>query len=354
MAKTYRQYGRFDCERRGAIRMETVERYIYAVTRKLPEKQRDDIEKELRGLIEDMLEDRTSGQEPSTADIEEVLIELGSPSEMADQYREKKQYLIGPGIVNTYFLVLKIVLAAIAFGITVALTIGYFVNPPQSLFEIIINYFGTLIAALFQGFAWVTIIFAVIERYDPSAGKGTEDEKWTPADLPPLPSRETVIGPIEPIVGLIFAIIGFVIFNTADHLIGIYFVSEEGATRVIPLFNHEVFRSLLPLLNIMIAIGVIKESLKLIVGKWTPVLAYLNTAFNLVSFGLFLTFIRSEGLWNSAFFDFWVEAGLISPEADPLLLWGRVIAGFIAIVGIAFIIDTITSLVKALKYRASK
>ena len=31
--------------------MEIVERYIYAVTRRLPEKQREDIEKELRGRI---------------------------------------------------------------------------------------------------------------------------------------------------------------------------------------------------------------------------------------------------------------------------------------------------------------
>ena len=35
--------------------MEMVERYIYAVTKKLPEKQRSDIEQELRSLIEDML-----------------------------------------------------------------------------------------------------------------------------------------------------------------------------------------------------------------------------------------------------------------------------------------------------------
>ena len=38
--------------------MEMINRYIYAVTQKLPQSQRKDIADELRGLIEDMLEER--------------------------------------------------------------------------------------------------------------------------------------------------------------------------------------------------------------------------------------------------------------------------------------------------------
>lgn len=41
--------------------MELIDRYIYAVTKKLPQKQREDIEKELRTLIDDMLEERCAG-----------------------------------------------------------------------------------------------------------------------------------------------------------------------------------------------------------------------------------------------------------------------------------------------------
>jgi uncharacterized membrane protein len=69
--------------------MEKLERYIYAVTKKLPEKQRGDIEKELRSLIGDMLADRVGENEASSDDMEAVLIELGNPNELADQYREK-------------------------------------------------------------------------------------------------------------------------------------------------------------------------------------------------------------------------------------------------------------------------
>lgn len=75
--------------------MEMIERYIYAVTQKLPQSQREDIAVELRGLIEDMVEERVG----DTADekvVEEVLLELGSPREMALKYTGKKRYLIGP------------------------------------------------------------------------------------------------------------------------------------------------------------------------------------------------------------------------------------------------------------------
>lgn len=47
---------------RGTKVMDLINRYIYAVTQKLPESQRADIEKELQGLVEDMLEDQGSRQ----------------------------------------------------------------------------------------------------------------------------------------------------------------------------------------------------------------------------------------------------------------------------------------------------
>lgn len=55
--------------------MEMMERYIYAVTRKLPQSQREDIGKELRGLIEDMLEERVPIGTVTEKDLEDVLID---------------------------------------------------------------------------------------------------------------------------------------------------------------------------------------------------------------------------------------------------------------------------------------
>ena len=334
--------------------MEKLERYIYAVTKKLPEKQRGDIEKELRSLIGDMLADRVGENEASSDDMEAVLIELGNPNELADQYREKKQYLVGPENYDTYIFVLKIVLAAVAFGITLALTIGTIVDPPSSFAEIVGGYFGGLINALFQAFAWVTIIFAVFEHYNFAIGREFKDKEWTPAELPELPVKELEIKPAEAIVGIVFAILALILFNMYDHLIAIYFINDDAVRTVIPIFNHEVFRSLLPLLNIMLAIGIVKELSKLIIRKWTVGLAVANLVFNLVSFGLFFVFINGEGLFSEAFTAFWFDAGLIPAGTDPAYLWGRIISGITIAVAVALLIDTAVNLVKGVKYQVTK
>lgn len=54
--------------------MDLVERYIYAVTQKLPSQTREDIGKELRGLIADMLEERAQGERITEKHIEKVSI----------------------------------------------------------------------------------------------------------------------------------------------------------------------------------------------------------------------------------------------------------------------------------------
>ncbi|MFF2157255.1 permease prefix domain 1-containing protein [Paenibacillus chitinolyticus] len=63
--------------------MEIIDRYIYAVTQRLPEQQRDDIKRELQSLIEDMLEERMPTGQASKEDVESVLLELGPPNELA-------------------------------------------------------------------------------------------------------------------------------------------------------------------------------------------------------------------------------------------------------------------------------
>jgi hypothetical protein len=331
--------------------VEKVERYIYAVTKRLPQKQRSDLEQELRSLIEDMLAEQVKNGKATEKDIDQVLIELGDPVLLADRYRAKRNYLIGPENYDTYFLVLKIVIAAVAFGITLAMTIGFFVEPPESIAKLFLDYFSALFGALLQVFAWITVIFAIIEHQNVSISEELKTESWNPADLPELPDKNLVIKPAEPLVGLLFAVIALILFNTAEHLIGIYSFSDDGPMRLIPLFDPEGYRALLPLINIMLALGMIKESLKLVIRKWTKGLALANLAFNLLSFGLFVLFIRGEGLWSDSFFAFWSEVGLNPGGADPLALWGQVLTGLIAIVALAFLIDSAVNLYKSFRYQ---
>ena len=75
---------------------EMTRRYIWAVVKHLPAKGRSDIETELKGLIEDMLAERTGGGRPTPKDLDVVLAELGAPYELAQKYIAQDRYLIGP------------------------------------------------------------------------------------------------------------------------------------------------------------------------------------------------------------------------------------------------------------------
>ena len=57
-----------------------IERYVYDVTRRLPEKEREDVMKELRANIYDMLPEGASEDA-----VKKVLYELGSPVSLAEK-----------------------------------------------------------------------------------------------------------------------------------------------------------------------------------------------------------------------------------------------------------------------------
>ncbi len=87
-----------------------IKRYIYAVTYHLPAKIREDVEKELDGLIFDMLERRCGDNEPSEADVKAVLSELGTPEQLASKYNGDDSLSLISGM---YFLVYKRVLSIV-------------------------------------------------------------------------------------------------------------------------------------------------------------------------------------------------------------------------------------------------
>ena len=85
--------------------MNLIEVYIQEVTRRLPEKSREDIALELRSTIEDMLPDDYNEE-----DVKLVLEKLGSPASLASGYQDQPMYLIGPRYFDVYVTLLKMIL----------------------------------------------------------------------------------------------------------------------------------------------------------------------------------------------------------------------------------------------------
>ena len=68
------------------MKNDLIERYIYAVTKRLPKKIQEDVSQELRTLIDDMLMERCGDATPNEYDIKSVLTELGTPNELCEKY----------------------------------------------------------------------------------------------------------------------------------------------------------------------------------------------------------------------------------------------------------------------------
>ena len=319
-----------------------IDRYVYQVGRWLPAAQRADIERELRGLIDDMLAARTD--EPAKEDVNAVLRELGHPAELAAKYSGAKSFLIGPEYFGIYLTVLKIVLAASGLGMLLAQAIGFAATPPQNVWSAIGLFFASIFNALVQAFAWVTAIFAIIERCAKEAPyKGKE---WNPADLPPVPERKLEIKRSEPIVGIVFTVLFLVVVNTMPQLLGVYVFS--GVHAVVPVLDFDVFYRLLPLIDVMICLGIVKELLRLIVGRYTIGLSLSLVVINVLSMVLFIwLFGPSSEIWNP---DFMTRLGAVwnlpSQASYAWSIFPKILVG-LCIFG--NVVDSIQLIVRALR-----
>ncbi len=280
---------------------ELIDRYVYDVTRRLPQEQRTDIEKELRSLIDDMLAARTGDAEPSEEDVTAVLKELGRPNDLAAKYRGTKRHLIGPEYYDLYWLVLKIVLAATGFGLVIALIVSSVATPPENAFSMAAESFWGIFGGLVQAFAFVTIAFALVERFAKDAHMLKLD--WSPKDLPPVPplnQRDTVnIKRADPIVGLIFGVIGLIIFNAMPWILG-YVTTVEGMKSV-PVFNLDVVRTMLPLIDLMICLGMLKDMIRLIAGRYSIKVSLGIAAINIAMLVLNIVIFLPPAIWNANF-----------------------------------------------------
>jgi hypothetical protein len=337
--------------------VELVNRYVYAVIQKLPVKQRADIEKELRGLIEDLLDERVQGERVTDRDTEAVLLVLGKPGDLAAKYKGHKRYLISPEMFDIYLAVLKIVLISISIGLSAVFVIKLIVDP-MLVAQSFGQYVASLITAAAQGFAWVTLGFALTEYAGVKKSKlGLETRKeWKPADLPEIPDPKNQIKPIEPISGIIFSVLILVVFTFSVDLLGVYSFHEGEAATIVPFFHEDVFLQYLPLMWAVLSIGILRDCFKMIARKWTKKIVAYHVVFNVVSFVLVLVMFSDPAIWNPDFMKEMVQSGLVAAGSEGFQkvnsIWNRSPEVLIAIIALFSIIDTVQVSFKA--YRTKR
>lgn len=277
------------------MKNELIDRYVYAVTRRLPARLRNDIDKELHSLIEDMLEARCGGLMPEDRDVRVILTELGTPSELAMRYMpEGRDHLIGPAYYSQYKMVTGIVLASVTFGLVLSGFISFFTDSSEALYFTLFSWIGTLITGLIAAFGAVTFIFAVFERKNIALNFGGSELD----SLPPVPEKKSVIPKGEPIAGIIFSVIFCVIFLAAPQIICAKFGADQP---FIPVFNVDLIHQLWYIFVALTILGIARESFKLYEGRYTKRLAIVTVVTDILSAALTLVLLSSQQILNSAF-----------------------------------------------------
>lgn len=327
---------------------EMIERYIYEVTRRVPQEMRAEIRMELETLIEDM----RVGEGLS---VEAALEKLGDPADFARRYRGDVNYLIGPDYYDNYVWIMKIVLMGIGISAVVSALVnavmgaqGYaapeFVGAARDVgawVELFTHFFTELFTSAISGalgaVGLVTVIFAILERQKVrisvkpeknwNVGELTRNavqgKTWTPFLLPAIPDKRAVIKRSDSVASIVFISIFTALLVFVPELFGA-FQYEDGSLRSVAcVFNLDKWGLLAPILVLCLAVGLVDEIIRLVSGYYCKAVMYSTIVCNCIQVTGAVLLLFALPLWNADFARQIQEmAGINSfSDGDMLFYW---------------------------------
>jgi hypothetical protein len=323
------------------------ERYIYAATRSVPEKSRDDLRAELEASIADAIDARIEGGQHSAAAERDVLTEMGDPDRLAADYSDRPAYLIGPRYYFEWLRLVKLLFAIILPIATAGVALGQLIAGSANGGVVVGDVIGSVVVAamtisLHLAF-WPTLIFAILERNHGSSlletNAATAAGPWAPWTLERLPEiRPKGLGVADLVATLVYValLIGALLW---DQLVGFVFVDGAG----VPIIDPALWSLWLPVLLIALIGEAVFAIVLHRVGRWTAGLAAANAVLALVFALPIIWLVTQNALFNPAFFP--AVAGADAAEASQIV--GIVVACTAAAVAVWDIVDGIIKTVRA-------
>ena len=327
---------------------ELIDRYSYAVTKELPKNMRSDVDKELRTIISDMLDERCGELAPEEKDVRVVLAELGTPSELAAKYDpDGERSLIGPKYYRKYKRTMPIILGALTCSLIFAGIISLILG--EGSWESVTEWIADLWQSLIGVFGLCTLVFAILER------KNVDISGDDIAKLPAVPKKREIIPKADCIIGIVFDVLFMVIFIFAPQIIcGRFSFASDGVTHSATLFNVDVMKSLWYAWGILFIVGVFNECFKLYKGRHDYSTAIVRAVTGVIEIIMtFLVFGRSD-IINT-------QGLMLSPQEDVGTLTQQDVAVFnklaeslgnvlLTVIIVCIAIDMAVSIVKGIKY----
>jgi len=254
------------------IHASMTDRYVAAVLAGVPGDRRPEVEARLRDAIgRDVSARIADGQSAHDAE-RAVLTELGDPMRVAATYSGRELHLIGPALYPDYIRLLRLLLVvvvpivAVVVGAVTALS-------GVDLWQVLAAGIGTAFTVGVQVAFWVTVVFALIDRY--GGRSRTEAGMWDLDDLPEPPSRGISLGgTIASVVGLAL-LAWFLIWQPG------YQESFDPGGPSIPILDPALDSFWIPFLVVVVLASIAMEIAIYLRGRWTVPLAAVNTVLSL-------------------------------------------------------------------------
>lgn len=159
------------------------DRYIWAVTRQLPEETGPDVARELRGTLADTIEGRVeAGEDPERAEREAVA-GLGDPDVLAREYGGRPQHLVGPAIYADYVRLLKVMLTVVLPIVVLGSVVTHLLASDVGLGDLIGKTVWGAIETTVHIVFWTTLAFVLVERGRSESERDTPLHAWDPDRL---------------------------------------------------------------------------------------------------------------------------------------------------------------------------
>ncbi len=291
-----------------------IERYVYDVARRLPEKDREDVKKELRANIYDMLPEGASEDA-----VKKVLYELGSPVSLAEKYRTRPRYLISPAYFDEYVSVLKWVVPLV--GVLVMLigfAVGAFDAAKTETTHIAFVISGIMskgismgVFAAFQALVWTTIGFVIAEHSGEKKPKIGE-HGWRIEDLPEVQSAKAGIplseGIAELVLSVVFSIFAL-LFCTGRLPFAMIFA--QGDMVFYNIFSQSFLNMLVPFILVSLLLSVVQAVAKIKDRRWSVLVCASVVVKKLVDMALTLYLINQPNILSTEFHGFLADTGVL-------------------------------------------
>ena len=217
---------------------------------------------------------------------------MGYPRKVAEAYMNEPRGLIGAAYIDTYWLVVKIVLIAVAIGITVANMVE--LSNVEDGVTLYLNIASQIWQSALSSFGLITIIFISIQHYSPKEIMEKE-ENWSLSILEKNIESYEKVKVSDLVVEVFFACLAVVALNNGL----LVFHSDQS---IIPVLFMPIFQPYLIWINFLLVATIVLDGYLLIARKWQSATRILSIILDVAGVILFTLLVFEPKLWDSVFF----------------------------------------------------